>query len=73
MTDEELEEATKGMRLVDCLTGETVTWEYLMRMPTKAQCMAGPEDEVAEENQQAANPDTGDTWIELPEPGVLDE
>lgn len=34
--------------------------------------MTGPEDEVAEENQQAANPDTGDQWIELPEPGVLD-
>ncbi len=34
--------------------------------------MTGPEDEVAEENQQAANPDTGGEWIELPEPGVLD-
>ena len=34
--------------------------------------MTDPEDEVAEENQQAANPDTGGEWIILPEPGIPD-
>lgn len=42
LTDDELRELTAGMRLVDAATGEPITWQSILAMPSKPENAEAP-------------------------------